>query len=388
MTATPFCAQHAVLRMAKSTNRFRRFRDRVKHSFPPVDNIATIMPMWQRAFAFFILAIIVATQVVRPASQSSGSADISVSVNLVKVPLSVFDAKGNLVSHLQDEDFRIWEDRAAQEIRSFGLDTNPVSVVLLMDTSGTEKPELNRIKEAAEGFVDALASGDRVSIITFNDQVYLNLDWTDDLKKVRKTLKKVRPGLLTALYDAMYLAASEQLKGVDGRKAIILLTDCLNHESLVGWKEASLSIVQSQASLYVVSKTIMVREQAKREHRVVMLNDIYKKLFGDGNYVDEYFSKLEKEMTDLSEKTGGRCFFPSDYNQIKDIYSEVARELKSKYFLTYISNQNLTPNSYHGISIEYLKPSSKMNYRKGYYFKPEMSPKSPLGVEFGNLNLK
>jgi VWFA-related protein len=342
--------------------------------------------MWQRASAFFILAVLLATQVVRPAAQSSGAADISVSVNLVKVPLSVFDAKGNLVSSLQNEDFRIWEDQATQEIRSFGLDTNPVSVVLLIDTSGTEKPELNNIKEAAEGFVDALASGDRISIITFNDQVYLNLDWTDDLKKVRKTLKKVRPGLLTALYDAMYLAASEQLKGVDGRKAIILLTDCLNHESLVGWKDASLSIVQSQASLYVVSKTIMVREQAKRERRVVMLNDIYKKLFGDGNYVDEYFSKLEKEMADLSEKTGGRCFFPSNYNQIKDIYSEVARELKSKYFLTYISNQNLTPNSYHRISIEYLKPSSKTIYRKGYYFKPELKPKSLIDAEFGNLN--
>jgi hypothetical protein len=130
----------------------------------------------------------------------------------------------------------------------------------------------------------------------------------------------------------------------------------------------------------------MVREQAKRERRVVMLNDIYKKLFGDGNYVDEYFSKLEKEMADLSEKTGGRCFFPSNYNQIKDIYSEVARELKSKYFLTYISNQNLTPNSYHRISIEYLKPSSKTIYRKGYYFKPELKPKSLIDAEFGNLN--
>jgi Ca-activated chloride channel homolog len=342
--------------------------------------------MWQRASVFFILAIFFAAQVLRPASQSSSSADIAVSVNLVTVPISVFDAKGNLASGLQNEDFRIWEDQAAQEIRSFGLDTNPVSVVLLMDTSGTEKSELKKIKEAAEGFVDALGAGDRISIITFNDQVYRNLDWTDDLKKVRKTLNKVRSGLLTALYDAMYLAASEQLKGVEGRKAIILLTDCLNHESLVGWKEASLSIVQSQASLYVVSKTIMVREQAKRQPRVVMLNDIYKKLFGEGNYVDEYFGKLEKEMADLSERTGGRCFFPEDFDQIKNTYSEVARELKSKYFLTYISNQNLSPNSYHRISIECLKPSSRIIFRKGYYFKPELRSKRPFDVEFSVLN--
>ena len=90
----------------------------------------------------------------------------------------------------------------------------------------------------------------------------------------------------------------------------------------------------------------MVREQAKRERRVVMLSDIYKRMFGDDNYIEEFFSKREAEMTDLSERTGGRCFFPTDYDQIKDIYAEVAHELKSTYYLTYVSNQNLPPNSY------------------------------------------
>jgi hypothetical protein len=77
-------------------------------------------------------------------------------------------------------------------------------------------------------------------------------------------------------------------------------------------------------------------------------------------------------MTDLAERTGGRCFFPTDYDQIKDVYAEVARELKSKYYLTYISNQKLTPNTFHRIAIEYLGPASKIIYRKGYYFQPRM----------------
>jgi len=302
-------------------------------------------------------------------------ADFSVSVNLVKVPVSVFDDKGSMITDLRKEDFRVWEDQAPQGIRSFGVDTNPVSVVLLLDTSSSEKSELKKIKEAAEGFAEALSRGDRISIIKFDDDVELLLDWTDNLRKIRATLGKIRSGIRTALYDAMYMAAQEQLKGVDGRKAIILLTDCLNNQSYVEFKDAELSIVQSQASLYVVSKTAMVREEAKTDRRVMMIADIYRRLFGsDENYIDEFFKKKEAEMAGLSERTGGRSFFPADYDHIKGVYEEVARELKSKYYLTYVSNQNLVPNSFHRISVEYLAPSSKVIYRKGYYYKPKLGP--------------
>jgi VWFA-related protein len=169
----------------------------------------------------------------------------------------------------------------------------------------------------------------------------------------------------------MYTAANEQLKDIEGRKAIILLTDCVNNQSRYGFQEASLKIVKSQASLYVVSETVIVKEQASRERRVVMMADILKRMFGENeDYVAEFFKKKETEMIDLAEKTGGRCFFPADYNHLKNVYSEVAQELKSKYYLTYISNQNLQPNSFHRVAIEYLKPANKLIYRRGYYFQP------------------
>ncbi len=326
-----------------------------------------------KKMAATILLCIFAAQLPPAAPQENAAPVISVSVNLVKIPISIFDTQGNLVPELRSEDFRIWEDQAPQQIRSFGVDQNPVSVVLLLDTSMSSKSELKKIKEAAIEFAEALSREDRVAIIGFDDEAYRALDWTNDLKKVRKALGKLRPGGRTALYDAMYVAANDQLKGIDGRKAIILLTDCVNNQSVVGFPTASLSIVKSQASLYVVSKTAMVKEQAARERRVIMMADILKRLFGDNeDYVAEYFRKKEGEMAELSEKTGGRCFFPKDYNGLKNVYSEVARELKSKYYLTYISNQNLLPNSYHRISIEYLEPAGKIIYRKGYYFQPQL----------------
>jgi len=329
-----------------------------------------------------ILLVGASTVPLRPAAQDSGSPRFTSSVNLVKVPISIFDSRGLMVDAIRQENFRIWEDQAPQEIRSFGIDANSVSVVLVLDTSGSTEAELKKIKAAAEEFAESLDPGDRISLLTFDDQVYLALDWTDNKKKVKKALAKLKPGLRTSLYDAMFLAATEQLKDIDGRKAIILLTDCLNNQSGVSFHEAELAVTQSQASFYVVSKTVMVREDAKRQRRVVMLTDIYKRLFGeDQDYIDEFFEKREAEMSGLAEETGGRCFFPTDYDQIKDVYMDVARELKSKYYLTYISNQHLLPNSYHRIAVEYLGPADKVIYRKGYYHLPQPLYKArPLGA--------
>jgi hypothetical protein len=149
------------------------------------------------------------------------------------------------------------------------------------------------------------------------------------------------------------------------------LTDGLNNQSSTSPEDAILSVVQSQASLYVVSKTVMAREAARKERRVKILTQIYKKLGGDEDYVDEFFRRRETEMTNLAEGTGGRAFFPADYDRIRGVYGEVAAELKSKHFLTYVSPAGKPVNSYHRIELEYLYPSSKLSYRQGYYFDPK-----------------
>ncbi|MBM3791941.1 MAG: VWA domain-containing protein, partial [Acidobacteria bacterium] len=275
------------------------------------------------------------------------------------------------IHDLRPGDFRLYEDGIRQEIRSIGLDTNPVSAVLVIDTSATVEKELDKIKEAAEKFAAALSPDDRISVITFDDEVKRVLDWTSDHKQVRRSLRKLQPGIRTALYDAMFTAAGDQLKSIDGRKAIILLTDGLNNQSRVTFREAALAITQSQATLYVVSKTVMVRQAARTQRRVVMLTDIYRKMFGEENYIDRFFEKIEAEMSDLAESTGGRCFFPMDYKQIPGAYEDVARDLKSKYYLTYISNQQKADNSYHRIELQYLQPAGAVNFRRGYFFRPD-----------------
>jgi VWFA-related protein len=135
------------------------------------------------------------------------SATFSVSVNLIKVPITVFDTHGATVQDLRREDFILYEDQAKQQIRSFGVDRQPVSVVLLLDNSATVEKELSHMKESAESFADALSHDDRVSVITFGDEVILQQDWTTETRQVRKSLRRIKSGLRTALYDGMYSAA-------------------------------------------------------------------------------------------------------------------------------------------------------------------------------------
>jgi len=305
------------------------------------------------------------------AQQTQESPTFSVSVNLVKVPVSVFDEKGAPMLQLHAGDFRVYEDGIVQEVRSLGIDQNRVSVALVLDTSATVEKEFNRIRQAARDFVRALSPRDQVAVVAFSDEATRVLDWTDNRKAFQKALRDIEPGVRTALYDAMFMASNDLLRGVEGRKAIILLTDMLNNQSRVGFPQASVSIVQSQASLYVVSKTVIVRRQAMNQRRVVWLHGIYRRLFGDGDYVEEFFRKREGEMTDLAERTGGRCLFPEDYDRIGDAYDEIARELRNQYYLTYVSNQRMTPDSYHRITLEYTRPSGKLIHRQGYYFQPK-----------------
>jgi Ca-activated chloride channel family protein len=306
-----------------------------------------------------------------PAPEAPQHPVFSVSVDLVKIPVSVFDEHGAPVHDLLPRDFRVFEDGIRQEIRSIGMDENPLSAALVIDTSATVKKEMDEIKEAAEDFTNTLSRDDKVAIITFDDEAKQVLDWTSDKKQVRKAIRRLEAGIRTALYDAMYFAAAEQLRGIEGRKAIILLTDGLNNQSSVTFQQAALVITQSQASLYVVSKTAIVRQAARTQRRVVMLSGIYRKLFGEEDYIEQFFRKIEGEMTELAEKTGGRCYFPKEYSQIPGAYSEVARDLKNKYFLTYVSNQKKASNSYHQIDLEYLLPCSKLSYRRGYYHQPD-----------------
>ena len=155
----------------------------------------------------------------------------------VLLNVTVMDAYGHQATELVKDEFIVAEDGQRQDIASFLVSSVPVNVVLMLDASGSVVSEINSLRDAAMHFVNQLGPEDRISVIEFHSHVELIQDWTAKAEDVRHALSwRFKPGMVqtkngsftygsTALYDAVYSACDEQLAKIEGRKAIILLTD-------------------------------------------------------------------------------------------------------------------------------------------------------------------
>jgi Mg-chelatase subunit ChlD len=150
--------------------------------------------------------------------------------NLVTVPVIAMTRDGNYVPDLFQEEFSIWENGEKQQPAFFAAVSAPFHVVLLLDTSGSTKEKLGQIRQAAIAFVEQLQSGDRVEVISFDDQVRELSDFTNDRGALRSAINKTTSGQGTKLYDAFDLALAS-VKTIKGRKAIVLFTDGVDYHS-------------------------------------------------------------------------------------------------------------------------------------------------------------
>src|SRR5262245_26676315 len=172
-----------------------------------------------------------------PANQAPKADDtISVEVNLVNILFTVADRKGKFVTNLKKEDFKVFEDERSQTITNFSSESNlPLTIALLVDTSGSIRDKLKFEEEAAiEFFYSTLQRGkDKALVISFDSGVDLLQDYTDDAEKLADKIRKIRAGGGTSLYDAIYLAVNQKLAGQNGRRIVILITDGDDNSSRV-----------------------------------------------------------------------------------------------------------------------------------------------------------
>src|SRR3954471_23308850 len=153
---------------------------------------------------------------------------LSVNVDLVDLLVSVADKKGKFITNLKKEDFKVFEDERVQSITNFSSETDlPLTIALLVDTSGSIRDKLRFEQEAAiEFFYSTLRKGkDKALIISFDSGVDLQQDFTDDPEALANAVRKIRAGGGTSLYDAVYLAVTEKLAEQDGRRVLIMISD-------------------------------------------------------------------------------------------------------------------------------------------------------------------
>lgn len=291
---------------------------------------------------------------------------IGVSVDQVFLSVSARSTGGGFVNDLKPEDIMIFEDGVLQKIENFYSQQVPVKVVLLIDASGSTTAAQSQIQNAALEFVKRLGEEDQVAIITFNHEIRQILDWTNDLEEVETAMKRIYARGNTVLNDAIYVTFDDLLRDVEGKTAVIVLTDGADTGSMVSFDQAMDKAVRSESVVYIVSKL----EEAWASAIAYRSNSANMARFGGitpRELTDEYMLEMKRNLKRLADLTGGRVLDTSAFNSIEDVYAQVAEELKNQYYISYISTNKRKDGGWRQIEVKSRSLGTVLRTRQGYY---------------------
>jgi VWFA-related protein len=281
-----------------------------------------------------------------PASEEQ-QATIRTRVELVNIVFTAMDANGKPVAGLSRESFQVFDNKQPQKIEYFselGKSTEvPLTIALIIDTSGSVKNELEYEKTtAAQFFRDVLRpERDLALIMQFDSEVNLVQDFTQSHQALIDALDSLKAGNSTSLYDAIYLAADEKLKNETGRKVMVVIADGEDNSSKVTKEEAIEAAQRSDAIIYGIG---VQTEQSS-------------------------FKVLRK----FAEETGGVFFSPHPRQvEIQAAFRAIGEAIQGQYSLAYSLDGN-QDGSFHTVEIKCSVRGVRIRARKGYY-APKAGP--------------
>lgn len=283
---------------------------------------------------------------------------IGVNVDLVVVHASVYDKSGHFVGGLKKENFKLFEDGVAQTINSFSQEDVPVSMGILIDTSGSMRNKIEMVSKAALAFIRASNPEDQVFLLGFNHEVELLEDYTNDLDLISDTLDNIIVTGGTALYDAVYLAVQKAQKGVKPKKAIVVITDGEDRDSYYKLDELLAKVQESDVQIYCVGFLNQAPEKG---------------LFG--RFSKTAPEKAREALQEIADETGGKAFFPQKVSEINVVVSEIAHELRNQYSIGFLSSNTQKDGSWRRVKLVLEgvnAPAYHVRNRTGYF-----APKLP-----------
>lgn len=304
---------------------------------------------------------------------------VRVETNLVTVPVSVFDRQGRFVTNLRQQDFRIFEDGVEQEVAYFEPTEKPFTVALLLDTSSSTRFHLPDIQDAAITFARQLQPQDRVLVVTFDDEVLLLTEATNDQNVISGVItRNARTGGRTRLYDAVDLVIRERLNKLKGRKAIVLFTDGVDTESHRADYESTVREVEElDVLVYPVQYDTGWDPFFSTSGVVTIPPPGYGGQYpgstrSSGVIYGSGLSRAEHEraghyLRELAEKTGGRLYSADDPQQLARAFSMIAEELRRQYSLGYYPTRSSAgAGERRQIKVRVRRPDLAVRARDGY----------------------
>ena len=375
------------------------------------------------AFALVVFAMIVGVMIVAlvavpgvgPSMQAQEPvATVAVDVKVVTLPVTVRDKHGKIVRDLTKDDFTLQEDGRPQTIKYFSQETNlPLTLGLLVDTSRSQDNVLDAERNASRSFIDQMLvqPKDKAFLIHFDREVELLQDLTASREKLQSALELLKTssdrehsndpndpsnspsgsgshrGGGTQLYDAVYLASNELMKKQQGRKAIVILSDGVDHGSKTYLESAIEAAQRADTVVYSIYFADSHRDEGQRQGGGMGRGGGYPGGGGGGwpgggggwpgggggrggrggQRPAESRTDGKKILERISKETGGRFFEVSKKESVGDIYTSIVEELRTQYSMGYTPDKDSTASGYHHVQLAVKKKDLTVQTRDGYY---------------------
>jgi len=296
-----------------------------------------------RALAGVISAALLSPIVLRgqdPTQKREPAPLFRVGVETVFIKVSVTDPLNRYVTGLEKDHFKIYEDKVEQSIYHFAQHSAPISVGILFDTSGSMKDNIHTARNSIMRFLEAGNPEDEWFLISFNQRTSLLQDFTSQSAEIRNEISFSKPGGRTALYDAVYMGLDETRDARNDKKALILITDGEDNSSRYSSSEVREFAKESDVQIYAIG------EQGK---------------LGYGR----------SEIQNIVSITGGRAFFPNNFNELDYYIDLIHAELRNQYILGYTPTNKKHDGKWRKLQIKLDPPEGLpkliVHAKEGYY---------------------
>jgi VWFA-related protein len=266
---------------------------------------------------------------------------------LVVLHATVVDKSGHLVVNLPESAFQVFENGVQQHIKVFRREDVPVSMGLIVDNSGSMRDKRAKVEAAALALVKDSNPQDEVFIVNFNDEAFLDKDFTSDIKEMQEGLARIDSRGGTAMRDAIRMSIDHlKEKAKKDKKVLVVVTDGNDNSSLISLENLVKASQDSGVLIYTVG---LLSEEERREAK-----------------------RAKRALEALSEATGGEAYFPKELTEVDRVAHQVARDIRNQYTIAYTPVNAALDGSFRQVKVVANAPGHPtVRTRTGYYATPD-----------------
>lgn len=316
-----------------------------------VYNYISLRVIWQAMLILLISVLaspkVLVAQKITPVNPQRDEQPLIVNTDLITLNVSVTDDYGRAITGLGKSAFTIFDNKELQDISFFSDEDAAASISIVFDTSGSmTSNKIAQAKESLAYFIQTSHNQDEFFLIDFNSRAYLLLDKTRDADAILKKFTYVQPQGNTALYDAAYLGIEKVMRGASSRKIVLLISDGEDNNSRFTFKELKQQLQESGVIIYAI---------------------------GTGGYFSSIKGGINGReiLKELASTSGGKAFFPNGEDEMNDVFSQIALEIRHLYSIGYYPSDFSADGKWRRLKVKVKFPEGaprlSVRSREGYY---------------------